>query len=156
MSRKRFLTVVSAIYIILFLRPAGGGVALNTYGSGTLEDDAWMATEHLGNALGIAWLQEHVEPSDIVAESTGVSHTYSSRVSAITSLTAPSGWAGHESGWRSGPDSVGTVVSDLEQMYENPGFTLYLKEKYGTTTSLPVNSRRNCIRSRYRRAEFPA
>ena len=33
----------------------------------------------------------------------------------------------------SGLASVDTVYSDIQMMYENPGFTLHLMEKYGVT-----------------------
>ncbi|HJJ54469.1 MAG TPA: DUF2298 domain-containing protein [Methanocorpusculum sp.] len=130
-SRKRFLTVVSVIYAILVLLLAGGGAAINVYNSGTLDGSDWLFSEHPGDALGISWLKENANSSDIVAEAAGTSYTYSSRISAMTGLSTPLGWAGHETGWRTGMASIDAVVADLRQMYENPGFTIYLMEKYG-------------------------
>ena len=51
----------------------------------------------------------------------------------MTGLITLLGWAGHEAGWRSGIASVDTICSDIQMMYENPGFTLHLMEKYGVT-----------------------
>ena len=132
-SRKRFLATAGIIYVILIFALAGCGMGLSGGYGGTLDGSAWLKTEHPDDAAGISWLKEHADASDIIAEAAGTSYTYSSRVSAVTGLTAPLGWAGHEAGWRSGLVSVDTVYSDIQMMYENPGFTLYLMEKYGVT-----------------------
>lgn len=130
-SRKRFLAAAGIIYVILILVLTGCGAGISGGYGGTLDGSAWLKSEHPDDAAGIAWLKEHAEPSDIVAEAAGISYTYSARVSAMTGLTTPLGWAGHEAGWRKGIAPVDDVYYDIEKMYENPGFTLHLMNQYG-------------------------
>lgn len=132
-SRKWFICAGSIVYVILILLLTGGGSALNSYSGGTLEGDAWLTSTHPGDAAGIAWLKTHASPSDIIAESVGKSYSYSSRVSAMTGLSTPIGWAGHESGWRMGINDINSRISDIKQMYENPSVTVSLMKKYHIT-----------------------
>ena len=129
-SRKKFLAGAGVIYVVIVILITGCAVGISGGGVGTLDGSAWLSSAHPGDAAGISWLKENAGPSDVVAEAAGTSYNYSSRVSAMTGLTTPLGWAGHESGWRSGTASVGEVMSDLQQMYENPGKTLSLMDKY--------------------------
>lgn len=133
-SRKRFLTVVSVIYIILIILLCTCGAALtftNNGNSGTLDGSSWMYAEHPGDALGIAWLKEHALPTDIVAEAAGDSYVYSSRISPMTGLSTPIGWIGHEAEWRS--QSELPRIGHLKLMYENPNSTLELMDYYHVT-----------------------
>ncbi|HJJ38819.1 MAG TPA: DUF2298 domain-containing protein [Methanocorpusculum sp.] len=130
-SRKRFLAAAGIIYVILILVLTGCGIGISGGYGGTLDGSAWLKSEHPDDAAGIAWLKEHADASDVVAEAAGISYTYSSRISAITGLITPLGWTGHEAGWRAGIASANDVYYDIQKMYENPGFTLYMMEKYG-------------------------
>ena len=129
-SRKKFLAGAGVIYVVIVILITGCAVGISGGGVGTLDGSAWLSSAHPGDAAGISWLKENAGPSDVVAEAAGTSYNYSSRVSAMTGLTTPLGWAAHENGWRSGAASVGDVMSDLQQMYENPGKTLSLMDKY--------------------------
>ncbi len=103
------------------------------YGGGTLDGTAWMKTEHPADYAGIQYLKEHAAPDDLIVEAVGSSYTYSSRVSAMTGLSTPVGWIGHEYGWRSGADDVMTVSADVRNIYENSLLCDELMKKYNVT-----------------------
>ncbi|MDO5847645.1 MAG: DUF2298 domain-containing protein [Methanocorpusculum sp.] len=129
-SRKRFLTAAGIVYLAVIVVLTGCALGFSNGNGGTLDGAAWMSSEHPSDALGIAWLKEHAAPSDVVAEAAGTSYQYSSRISALTGLTTPLGWAGHEMMWRPDNGTISEVSADLKEMYENPARTVSLMDKH--------------------------
>ncbi|MDO5846608.1 MAG: DUF2298 domain-containing protein, partial [Methanocorpusculum sp.] len=122
--------IAACVYAGLLVFAIFGGINLG-YPGGTLDGSAWLDASHPGDAAGIAYLKENALSGDIVVEAVGTSYTYSSRVSVMTGLSTILGWAGHESGWRSGVDDVGAVAADVRIIYENPLRCAELMNAYG-------------------------
>lgn len=129
-SRKRFLAAAGIVYLVVIVVLTGCAFNYSNGNGGTLDGTAWLSSEHPWDAMGIAWLDKHAAPEDIVAEAAGDSYEYSARISALTGLTTPLGWEGHEKVWRPDDEAISEVSADLKEMYENPERTILLMDKY--------------------------
>ena len=132
MKKKHVLAAACVIFICLAGLFVVGGINLG-YPGGTLDGEAWLDTSHPADSEGIHYLQSAALPSDIIVEAVGTSYTYSSRISTMTGLTTIIGWAGHESGWRTGVGDISTRMADVKSIYEDPAQTVSLMNKYGAT-----------------------
>ena len=130
LSTKEKIAVAVVVLVILVPVLTFGGINLG-YPSGTLDGSAWLESFHPGDAKGIDYIQENLSPDAKIVEGAGTSYTYSSMVSAITGRETILGWAGHESGWRSGIGNVSERVADIRAIYENPVECFDLMDKYG-------------------------
>ena len=69
------------------------------------------------DAAAIDWLLDNAERGDHVLEAHGNDYTDYGRVSAITGMPTPIGWAGHELQWRGGTELFGPRIQYTEEVY---------------------------------------
>jgi uncharacterized membrane protein len=87
--------------------------------SPTLDGLGWLRDRAPGDPGAIAWLNEHVDGTEVVLESVGDDYSAfgHARISTFTGLPTVLGWPGHELQWG---HRAGSRRADVETMYESP------------------------------------
>jgi YYY domain-containing protein len=117
-----------AAIAILFILPLA--VPLDyQYRDTTLDGLAYLDTTHPGDARAVQFLRSLQGVTGIV-EAEGGDYTYYSRISSFTGIPAIIGMPFHEYMWRSEGWS-GERTNDIRLIYEDPGQSRALMEKYG-------------------------
>ena len=88
---------------------------------------AALEKAHPGDIALIHWLQQRLQPGDVCLESAGVSYTWSSRVSALTTCTAVLGWRDHEVVWRGPEVDLGQRQADIDTLYRTNRQTEFMQ-----------------------------
>lgn len=100
------------------------------YGSRTLDGAAYLEEDHPGDAAAIAYLRSLPEETTLV-EAEGGDYTYFSRISSFTGIPTLIGMPFHEQMWRGSRGNIGTRMSDVRRIYEDPARTIPLMNHYG-------------------------
>ncbi len=138
----------AAFYLLAFL-PLAVGLLYPVYaiparaaqnrvyygGEGTLDGATWIAERHPDDWGAISWLNAHVVGRPVILETPGDAHRayiYEGRVSALTGLPAPLGWAGHQTQWRGNYVEQSRREVDLERLFttRDPVLTRELLARY--------------------------
>ncbi|QYZ79946.1 hypothetical protein E2N92_11195 [Methanofollis formosanus] len=115
-----------ALIIVPFAAPITGT------GPASLDGTAWLWEQHYDDAAAIAWLGQQEDTITLV-EGVGEDYTYTARVSAYTGIPAVLGMPFHEQMWRSNWSLISGRQNDVRTIYERPGRTLDLMDRYGAT-----------------------
>ncbi len=101
------------------------------YRDHTLDGLSYLSTAHPGDAAAVAYLRSLPGVTGI-AEAEGGDYTYYSRISSFTGIPTIIGMPFHEYMWRGQVSGVyGDRATDVRMIYEDPGKTVSLMEKYG-------------------------
>ncbi|HJJ47754.1 MAG TPA: DUF2298 domain-containing protein [Methanocorpusculum sp.] len=130
LSTKESIAAGVIVLIILVPLLTFGGINMG-YPSGTLDGSVWIESYYPGDAKAISYICENLPADAKIVEAAGTSYEYSSMVSAISGRDTILGWAGHETGWRSGIGNTSERMSDIREIYENPDECVSLMDKYG-------------------------
>ena len=132
---KRITRVIPVVLIILclLLPPC---VVFTVHGphTPTLDGWAWLSSVNPEDAGGVAFLR-NLTGENIIVEAVGKDYQYAGRISSATGIQTILGWQFHEYMWR---DDIpqgwyGIRPRDIQILYENPGQTIDLMEKYNAT-----------------------
>lgn len=104
---------------------AYAGKATQSWFANSLSDAKYLGLYALGHidtdfsadAGAIYWLKVNVKGSPAVLEANGDSYSGYCRVSAATGLPTPLGWYVHEWLWRSDPDDLNRISSDINTIF---------------------------------------
>ena len=110
------LFCLGMVYPILANISRAGGFAHTP----TLDGTAYLAASQPDDYAAIAWLNANVQAAPVILEAPGAggsSYVYEGRVSALTGLPAPLGWAGHEGQWRGNYAVQAEREPDIQTIY---------------------------------------
>lgn len=134
LSGSRKTAAVVAVVALLAAVPLLVPLDLN-YGSRSLDGLAYLESSHPGDAAAVAYLRAlPADPSVRIVEAEGGDYTYYSRISAFTGIPAVIGEPFHEFMWRGDTTGwYGERIGDVRAIYEQPGKTRALMQKYNVT-----------------------
>ena len=103
--------------------------------TGTLDGLAYLDRSYPGDAAAVAYLRDLPVSADTrIVEAEGGDFSYFSRISSFTGIPAVIGEPFHEVMWRGGNGGwYGERIGDVRAIYEQPGKTRDLMQKYGAT-----------------------
>jgi uncharacterized membrane protein len=84
---------------------------------GTLNGNAYMATQYPGDSQAIIWINQNIKGTPVIAEAVGDAYTYYARVSTNTGLQTVIGWPTHEWQWRDVVTEIYKRKDDIQKLY---------------------------------------
>jgi YYY domain-containing protein len=123
------------------------------YRDTTLDGLAYLSSNHPGDAEAVAFLRS-LDGVPAVVEAEGGDYTYYSRISSFTGIPTIIGMPFHEFMWRA-DGWFGERTTDVRLIYEDPGQTRALMEKYNATHLYVGDAERERYDVRVERAGLP-
>lgn len=126
------MALAAAAVIALFAAPLV--VPFSTqYRTASLDGLSYLKTEHANDLDAVTFLRT-IQGNVTLVEAVGGDYTYYGRISSFTGIPAVIGWQFHEYMWRGDTDDgYGRRAADVRTIYEDPGKTIPLMEKYNAT-----------------------
>lgn len=125
LTNKLIIGLIQIILLLLFVfsgvyigKAVDDFYDLDRVRNGTLDGNAYIFNESMGDYYAIYWFKENVKDQQVVVEAVGDAYTYAARISANTGQISIMGWPTHEWQWRKNIDLINERKEDIRLIYE--------------------------------------
>lgn len=129
-----YFVLAVPLFLLVAIYPS---FAINSYYGNkpttSLDGTQWLSVTFPENAEIVQFFNTSVKGQPIILEAQGDSYTDYNVISAYTGLPTVAGWWVHEWLWRGSSDVVGSIIPDIQNIYQGAdrATTAALLKKYG-------------------------